>query len=147
MGQFVSMTSKEFRALLTKNAGSSPITTPFTQKTSKYHSEKAKADEKVFDSRKERNRYLELKKQQEDGLVSGLECQKQFVLQEGFRDNTGKWQRPITYICDFFYHDLTTDDWVVEDVKSRMTQQLPVYRLKKKLFLRKYPEYRFRECL
>lgn len=143
MGQFVSMTSKEFRALLTKNAGSSPITTPFTQKPSKYHSEKAKADEKVFDSRKEANRYLELKKQQEDGLISGLECQKQFVLQEGFRDNEGNWQRPITYVCDFFYQE--GEDWVVEDVKSKMTKQLPVYRLKKKLFLRKYPEYKFRE--
>ena len=69
MGQFVSMTAAEFRALLTKNTGSSPTTPSFAQKTSKYRSEKAKADEKTFDSRKERNRYLELKKQQENGLI------------------------------------------------------------------------------
>ena len=145
MGQFVSMTSAEFRALLTKNGTLEPKKPIPTQKTSKYRSEKANADEKVFDSRKERNRYLELKNQQERGIISGLECQKQFVLQEGFRDKDGKWQRPITYICDFFYQE--GDEWVVEDVKSRMTQQLPVYRLKKKLFLRKYPEYRFRELM
>lgn len=143
MGQFVSMTAAEFRALLTKNAGSSPTTPLSTQKTSKYRSERAKADEKTFDSRKERNRYLELKKQQEDGLITGLECQKQFVLQEGFRDSEGNWQRPITYVCDFFYCE--GDKWVVEDVKSKMTKQLPVYRLKKKLFLRRYPFYKFRE--
>lgn len=143
MGQFVSMTAAEFRALMTKNAGSSPTTPVSTQKTSKYRSERANADEKSFDSRKERNRYLVLKKQQEDGLITDLECQKQFILQEGFRDSEGNWQRPITYICDFFYCE--GDKWVVEDVKSKMTKQLPVYRLKKKLFLRRYPFYRFRE--
>ena len=131
MGQFVSMTSAEFRALMTKNGTLEPKKPIPTQKTSKYRSEKANADKKVFDSRKERNRYLVLKKQ------------KQFVLQEGFRDSEGKWQRPITYICDFFYCE--GDKWVVEDVKSKMTKQLPVYRLKKKLFLRRYPFYRFRE--
>lgn len=144
MGQFVSMTAAEFRALLTKNASSGPKTPIPEQKTSKYRSEKAKADEKTFDSRKERNRYLELKNQQERGLISGLECQKQFILQEGFRDREGNWQRPITYICDFFYQE--GEDWVVEDVKSKMTKQLPVYRIKKKMMLRRYPFYRFREA-
>lgn len=143
MGQFVSMTSAEFRALLTKNASSGPKTPIPEQKTSKYRSEKAKADGKVFDSTKERNRYLELKKWQEEGKISNLECQKQFMLQEGFRDRDGNWQRPITYIADFCYNE--GEDYIVEDVKSKMTKQLPVFRIKKKLFLRKYPEYKFRE--
>lgn len=143
MGQFVSMTAAEFRALMTKNQTSEPKKPIPEQKTSKYRAEKAKADGKVFDSTKERNRYLELKKWQEEGKISNLECQKQFMLQEGFRDREGNWQRPITYIADFCYNE--GEDYIVEDVKSKMTKQLPVFRIKKKLFLRKYPEYRFRE--
>lgn len=143
--EFLRMTSAQYREFVTKNLRTSGKMPEPVQKTSKYHSEKTKTDGKVFDSQKEANRYSVLKMKQEDGLIEGLECQKVFLLQDGFRDNTGKWQRPITYICDFFYHDLQTDDWVVEDVKSIITRKLEVYRIKRKLFMFKYPEYRFNE--
>lgn len=151
MVEFLTMTAAEYRAFVTKNLRSKPKDTFSEQKTvrapSKYRSLKAKADGKTFDSTKERNRYLVLKKAQEEGKIGGLECQKEFLLQEGFRDNTGKYQRPITYICDFFYQDLETGDWVVEDTKSIVTQKLGVYRIKRKLFMFRYPQYKFHEDL
>ena len=151
MVEFLTMTSREYRDFVTKNARFAPESATTEQKTartvSKYRSQKAKADGKTFDSTKERNRYLLLKRTQEEGRIGSLECQKEFLLQEGFRDNTGKYQRPITYICDFFYQDLETGEWVVEDTKSIVTQKLGVYRIKRKLFMFRYPQYKFHEDL
>ena len=148
MVEFLSMTSREYRDFVTKNARFKPESVTTEQKTvaqAKYRSEKTKVGTKTFDSRKEANRYLVLRKAQEEGKIELLECQKEFLLQEGFRDNQGNWQRPITYICDFFYHDVAADEWIVEDVKSIMTRKLEVYRIKRKLFMYRYPEYTFHE--
>lgn len=143
--EFVNMTSKEYRDYVTKNLKSGPKKFGFEQKTSKYHSKKAHADGKTFDSQKERNRYLMLKKAQEEGKIRDLECQKAFLLQEGFVDNQGHKQRPIYYICDFFYYSIEADRWIVEDVKSTVTSHLETYRIKKKLFLYKYQGCYFNE--
>ena len=148
MVEFLSMTAKEYREFVTKNVSSGPKSLDSKQKTvaqAKYRSEKTKVGTKTFDSRKEANRYLVLRKAQAEGKIELLECQKEFLLQEGFRDNQGNWQRPITYICDFFYHDVAADEWIVEDVKSIMTRKLEVYRIKRKLFMYRYPEYTFHE--
>lgn len=97
----------------------------------------------VYDSKKEMERAMELSLLERAGQIKNLQRQVSFVLQEKFRDNTGKTQRAITYVCDFMYEQ--DGETVVEDVKSRMTMKLPEYRLKKKMFLYKYPEYRFYE--
>jgi hypothetical protein len=151
MVEFLTMTSREYRDFVTKNASFNPESTTTQQKTgrsvSKYRAIKAKADGKTFDSTKERDRYLTLKRAQSEGKIRGLECQKEFLLQEGFRDNTGKYQRPIVYICDFYYQDVASGNWVVEDVKSIVTRKLEVYRIKRKLFMFRYPEYKFLEAV
>lgn len=148
MVEFLSMTAKEYREFVAKNLPKHPKDTFSEQKTvkqAKYRSEKTKVGTKTFDSRKEANRYLVLRKAQEEGKIEGLECQKEFLLQEGFRDNQGNWQRPIVYICDFFYKDIASGRWIVEDVKSIITRKLEVYRIKRKLFMFRYPEYDFYE--
>lgn len=151
MPEFLTMTAAEYREYVTKNLRSARKSEFLEQKTvrppSKYRSIKAKADGKTFDSTKERDRYLILKRAQDEGKIRGLECQKEFLLQEGFRDNTGKYQRPIIYICDFFYQDVASGDWIVEDVKSIVTRKLEVYRIKRKLFMFRYPEYKFLEAV
>lgn len=150
MVEFLRMTAAEYRDFVTKNlrtSGKMPVPEQKIPKQAKYHSEKTKTAGRVFDSKKEANRYCVLADLQNQGKIELLECQKVFLLQEGFRDNTGKWQRPITYICDFFYHDVETDEWVVEDVKSIVTRKLEVYRLKRKMFMLRYPEYKFREAV
>ena len=103
---------------------------------SKYKSKKIIIDGITFDSRREANRYSELRLLERAGKIKDLELQHKFVLQPSFKKN-GKTIRAITYVADFTYFDLTTMRNKVEDVKGFKTD---VYRLKKKLFEFVYPE-------
>lgn len=94
-----------------------------------------------FDSKAEHRRWLELKLLEKAGKISELERQKRFELQPAFTDCTGRRQRPIFYVCDYFYRE--GDKYIIEDVKSPVTANNAVYRLKKKMML--YRGYEIRE--
>lgn len=113
--------------------------TPSKQKRHKYNATKTVVDGYEFDSKKEADRYLKLKLQEHCGFISNLELQPEFILQDGFR-KLGQWIRPIKYRADFKYQK--DGETVVEDVKGKKTKE---YMIKKKMFLKKYPEYRFIE--
>lgn len=164
MAGFVTMTAKEYRQIISSydNNLSKTFkkTTKIDQKpsknvkkshldeeNSKFFAKKTEIDGIKFDSAKEGRRYEELKLLEAEGKVSGVVRQKSFVLQAGFIDNEGHSQRPIRYVCDFFYYNTETKQWVVEDVKSSYTRQLPVYKIKKKMFLLHYPQYKFTEMI
>jgi hypothetical protein len=80
-------------------------------------------DGKKFDSKAEGARYVELKRLQEGGVISGLRTQEEFAL-------------PVNgvlvckYLADFCYVD-SDGNRVVEDVKGGPVTQ--VYAIKKKL--------------
>ena len=97
---------------------------------SKYKSRKVTIDGITFDSKKESERYKELKLLRQAGIISNLELQKRFELQPSFICN-GKRYRPIYYICDFYYN--RDGEWIIEDVKSEITKKDKVYKLKKKM--------------
>lgn len=101
---------------------------------SKYHARKTTVDGISFDSRKEADRYLVLKDMEEDGLIENLRRQVRYELIPAF-DVDGRHYRPAYYVADFVYVDKETGREVVEDVKGMMTD---VYRLKSKLFARRY---------
>lgn len=103
---------------------------------SKYYSKKVVVDDITFDSKREADRYIELKLLEMAGKIKDLKLQHQFVLQPPFKKN-GKTIRAITYIADFTYFDLEKMKNVVEDVKGYKTD---VYTLKKKMFEYKYPD-------
>ena len=103
---------------------------------SKYRAIKTTVDGIEFDSRKEAMRYQELKLLQKAGVIKDLSLQPNFLLQEKFKYQ-GETQRKIEYIADFMYWDCERNCCVVEDVKGMKTD---VYKLKKKLFLKKYGE-------
>lgn len=108
----------------------------------KYNAKKTVVDGIKFDSKKEAERYKELKALEHVGKIERLELQPRFTLMDGFRYE-GKAVRKIEYVADFLYRDLSTLEFVVEDVKGVKTD---VYKLKKKLFLKHYGnEYKFRE--
>jgi hypothetical protein len=109
--------------------------------TSKYHSKKIVIDEITFDSKKEGNRYLELKMLEKAGKIKDLELQKVFELQPSFKKN-GKTYRKITYKADFSYFDIEKGKCIVEDIKGFKTE---VYKLKKKMFEYKYQELELKE--
>ena len=117
------------------------------KKPLKYHNNKVEYKGIKFDSIKEKNRYLYLKVLEEEGKISELELQKKFLLQEEFIDNTGKKQRPIYYIADFYYYDEKLKCDIAEDVKSEATRKDKVYQLKKKMFVHEYPWIAFKEVV
>ena len=106
----------------------------------KYNAKLVEFDGFKFDSKKELKRYQELKMLEKAGKIKDLKLQPVFILQEGFY-YCGKAIRQITYRADFEYVD-EDGKVVVEDVKGFKTD---VYKLKKKLFLKKYPDIVFKE--
>lgn len=102
---------------------------------SKYKAIKTKVGREVFDSKKEANRYKQLLILQQAGKISDLQRQRRILLQDSFTNANGEHVRPIYYIADFVYIDNETQKTIVEDVKGMRTD---VYKLKKKLFEKKY---------
>lgn len=98
----------------------------------KYHNKKITIDGILFDSKREGNYYTKLKLMQNAGLIWNLELQKKYILQASFTFN-GKKIREISYYADFVYED--KDGLHVVDTKGYRTD---TYKLKKKLFIKKY---------
>jgi len=110
---------------------------------SKYRNKKTVYKNIKFDSLKELNRYKELEILFKIGEITDLKTQPKYLLQEAFKHNVNgklKTHRAINYIADFEYKKGYVT--YVEDVKGMKTD---VYKLKKKLFLMKYPTLRFYE--
>lgn len=101
---------------------------------SKYHAKKTTVDGITFDSKREADRYLVLKSMEEDGAIEDIRRQVRYELVPAF-DVDGRHYRPVYYVADFVYLDKETGKEVVEDVKGMRTD---VYRLKSKLFARRY---------
>jgi hypothetical protein len=99
---------------------------------SKYKARKTVVDGITFDSRREADRYIVLKSMEEDGAIENLRRQVRYELVPAFEVD-GKHYRPVYYVADFTYREDGKE--VVEDVKGMRTD---VYRLKSKLFARRY---------
>lgn len=109
---------------------------------SKYRAKKTVVDGIEFDSKREADRYCELKLLEKAKEIRDLELQPRFLLQDKFKDKQGNTHRKIEYVADFMYID-KCGKTIVEDVKGVLTD---VYKLKKKMFLKKYDnQYDFRE--
>ena len=93
---------------------------------SKYGNKKTEIDGIIFDSAKEAKRYIELRYLLKLGEIKYLERQVEFQL-----DVNG--EKVASYYADVVYEN--DGEMIVEDVKSRFTKGLAVYRLKKKLML------------
>lgn len=106
---------------------------------SKYGNHKVTFDGIKFDSKKEMNRYIELKLLQRAGKISDLQLQVPFVLLKA-----GNGERGVKYIADFVYLDADGNK-VVEDVKSEATKKKEAYILKRKWFKSIYTDHRLIE--
>lgn len=107
----------------------------------KYGSKKVIYDGITFDSKKEYNRYCELKLLQRAGKIYGLQLQKTFELVPTQREpdtvgvrggiKKGKTiELPVKYVADFVYNE--NGKTVVEDTKGFKTKD---YIIKRKLML------------
>lgn len=105
---------------------------------SKYNSQKSTVGGITFDSKKEADRYAELKMLERLGVIHSLEMQKKYelipaqklpmpVMSKGCMK---KVERSLTYTADFVY--VKDGQTIVEDVKGMQTE---VYKIKRKLML------------
>ena len=101
------------------------------KKTNKYHARKTVMCGHMFDSRREAEIYLDLLSRKQAGEIVRIGFQPSYTLLAGFKDNTGKNQKPITYTADFFVTYADGHSEVIE-VKGVRTRD---YLLRKKLFL------------
>lgn len=101
----------------------------------KYNAKKITVDGKTFDSKKEANRYSELKLLEKAGRISDLETQVTFSLIPKQVDDNGKVvERACTYKADFVYKE--NGKKVVEDVKGyRQSGAYQLFAIKRKLML------------
>ena len=113
---------------------------------SKYHAKKVVIDGLTFDSKKEAQRYGELLLLQRAGHLHSLKVHPPFELQAKFHHPIAGNQRAMTYTADFSYVEAPPRGWgsVVEDVKTKATKT-EAYKLRRKLFLKRYPEIDPRE--
>lgn len=107
----------------------------------KFRAKKTVIDGITFSSKKEADRYRELKILLLAGYIKDLELQPRFELQPSFKKN-GKTIRKIEYVADFRYYDLKNDKIVIEDTKGFKTTE---YKLKKKLFEYRYKDLEIKE--
>ncbi len=106
---------------------------------SKYGNKKTEYNGILFDSKKEAERYMELKQKEDDGDIEDLILQPKFELIPKF-EHSGVKYRKMSYVADFQYEE--DGQTVVEDVKGFLTDS---YRLKKKMFLYQYQGFKFIE--
>ena len=101
----------------------------------KYNNKKITVNGHVFDSKKEANRYEELRLLEKAGAIKDLRTQVKFKLIPAQRDEaTGKVvERECSYKADFVYEE--DGKTVVEDVKGFRTKE---YVIKRKLMLWRY---------
>ena len=99
---------------------------------SKYRAQKTVVDGITFDSKKEAERYIQLKYLEKQGAIRGLQRQVKFVLIPKQVDKRTKktLERELSYYADFVYY--MHGEKIVEDVKGVKTD---VYKLKRKLML------------
>ena len=100
-------------------------------KPNKYNARKTTVCGRTFDSKREADYYLELLARKQAGEIVRIGFQPSYTLLAGFKDNTGKNQKPITYTADFFVTYADGRHEVIE-VKGMRTRD---YLLRKKMFL------------
>lgn len=111
----------------------------FLPKKNKLGNIKVEYDGHKFDSKREAQRYAELKLLQKSGQISELQTQVKFQLIPSQRDANGKVvERAVSYIADFVYFDKRTSETVAEDVKGYRDPSSAVYKvfaIKRKMML------------
>lgn len=107
----------------------------------KYRNKKSTVDGIEFDSRKEANRYVQLKLMQKAGLIKDIELQKKYVLIPAQKINGKTVERECCYFADFVYTDVASGETIVEDVKGYRNPESAGYAkfvIKRKLMLYVY---------
>lgn len=103
----------------------------------KYGNKETLSDDGIkFGSKKEKDRYDDLLIMQRVGEIKDLELQPRFSLIDSVKfAGTDRAKPAIRYFADFAYTDTKTGQRIIEDVKSKITRESPIYRMKKHMML------------
>ena len=104
--------------------------TKINQKRNKFNARKTVVDGIVFHSAAEANRYKILKILEKSGHIKELKLQVPYTFY-CISEPSLDCKKMFTYYADFVY--VENGRTVIEDVKSKATSKIAVYRLKKKL--------------
>lgn len=111
----------------------------------KYRNKKVTVDGQTFDSKKEANRYFNLKLLEKGGVIKNLQTQVKYVLIPAQYEGTGEYytkgkhkgeekkrlvEHEISYVADFVYEQ--DGETIVEDTKGFRTD---IYIAKRKMML------------
>jgi len=111
----------------------------------KYRNVKTEVDGIVFASKKEADRYQELKLLERAGKICDIKLQPKFLVIPVFTSSSGVKHRATHYVADFMYEVVdgkAKNLPIVEDAKGVRTKE---YIIKRKLFEHQYPDILFRE--
>lgn len=96
--------------------------------------EKPLCDGRKFDSKKELERYLELKLMLKVGLIKDLELQPRIdIVIGGVQVRYFPSGRKMQYVADFRYFDLEKGETIIEDVKMQSGHRPEIYKFKRAL--------------
>lgn len=138
--------SKEWKEICQREEDHIKKTSGLSPYATKYHNTKVIYNGIKFDSKKERDRYIELKQLHSLGIIESLELQPKFLLLDTIHYK-GKTYPKTYYKADFKYFDNEKGKYIIEDVKSPITAKDKVYRLKIKMLLTKYSDIEFIEVM
>lgn len=105
------------------------------KKGSKYKNQKIVYQGIKFDSKRECERYKELKLLERAKKIKNLRLQVKYTLIPKQLENSKVIERECSYVADFVYFDNDLQQEIIEDCKGMKTD---VYKLKKKLMLHVY---------
>jgi len=114
------------------------------RRKNKYNARKVTYDDHQFDSIAECNRYKELTYMLRTGEIENLILQPRFEILPAFVRGGQKF-RKMEYVADFQYKTKASGEIITEDVKSPVTKENSVYKLKKKLLFFHFPHINFKE--
>ncbi|KWF74582.1 DUF1064 domain-containing protein [Burkholderia cenocepacia] len=104
-----------------------PLSMQKPAKPSKYRNQRCEHEGITFDSRRERDRWIQLCRERDAGVIAELERQVTFVLADPVVID-GRKKPALRYVADFVYE--REGKTVIEDVKGVIT---PEYRIKRHL--------------
>ena len=102
---------------------------------SKYRNKPVTIDGIRFDSKREANRYCELKLLHQAGEIHKLRTHPRYTLLEPFEVNGVKY-RGINYTADFEY--VENGQLITEDVKGGKATKTEAFVMRMKLFIKRY---------
>lgn len=113
------------------------------ERRQKYNAQPTELDGVRFASKAEARRFPQLQAMERAGLISGLELQPKFLLQEAFTDRWGAKHRAISFKADFRYFRESDRCVVIEDVKGGKATQDAAFSIRWKMAIKLNPAIKF----